>query len=91
MRLPILRGSLRSCLSCQVWFTFEPIAKLSKVALRFDGKGDNADVPRTIATETSIKGMTQDRAVEESIRIAKLQVRGDKALTQRFVRPVDHL
>ena len=35
--------------------------------------------------------MTQDRAVEESIRIAKLQVRADKGLIQRFVRPVDHL
>ena len=80
-----------SCFSCRVWFAFEPIAKLSKVALRLDGKGDNAGVPRTIATDTSTKGMTQGRAVEGFIRIAKSNVRVDKGLTQPFVRPVDHL
>ena len=51
-----------SCFSCRVWFTFEPIAKLSKVALRFDGKGDNAGVPRTIATDTSTKGKYDARS-----------------------------
>ena len=35
--------------------------------------------------------MAKDRAIEESIRIAKTQVRSDRGLEQRFVRPGGHL
>ena len=79
------------CLCCRVWFTFGTIAKLSKVALRFDGKGNNAGGPRPIAPYPPTEGMTKDQAIEGSMRVSKLQARVDKGLTQRFQRPVDHL
>ena len=89
VRLSIL--GFTSCFSCRVWFTFEPIAKLSKVALKFDGRGNNAGAPRSMKSDSPIKGMTKEQAIEESIRITKVQVRVDKGLAQRFQRPVDHL
>ena len=80
-----------SCLNCRVCFTFEPIMKVNKVAQRVGGKGDNAGTSPVIQNHPTVVEMTKDRAMQESIGIAKAQVRSDKDLEQRFVRPGDHL
>ena len=80
-----------ACLNCRVLFTFEPIAKVSKVARRIGGKGESAGSSPKSSNPKIMANLSSDRAVEESVRIAKTQLRVDKELDQRFGRPSDHL
>ena len=56
-----------ACLNCRVMFTFEPIAKVSKVARRIVGKGENAGFPPVSSVSDVMANVSIERAVKESV------------------------
>ena len=79
------------CLNCRVWFALGPIAKLSKMALSSDGRGNDADSSRQTNPVLLIKGLTRADAIAKSLRAGSTQHRMDSGLAQRFRRPCGHL
>ena len=80
-----------ACFNCRVMFTFEPITEVSKVARRIVGKGEDASSTPASSNPKVVANVPIEIAAKEAIRIAKLQVRADKKLEQRYLRPGDHL
>ena len=80
-----------ACLNCRAMFTFEPITEVSKVARRIVKKGEDAGSTPASSNPKVMANVPIELAVREAARIAKVQVRADMNLEQRFRRPGDHL
>ena len=80
-----------ACLNCRVMFTFDPITEVSKVVRRTVDKGEDAGSTPASSNPKVVTKVPVEIAAQEALRIAKLQVRADRKLEQRYLRPGDHL
>ena len=74
---PVNPKGFTSCLNCRVLFPFEPVAKVSEVARRVGGKGENAGSSPARSNLPIMANLSIDQAAKESVRIAKTQIRID--------------
>ena len=80
-----------ACLDCRVMFTFDAISEVSRVTQRSVGKGENAGSHPASSDSKAVADLPVLADIRRVLKIAKMQVRKESNLVQRFSRPGDLL